>query len=45
MLETALANLQASESRILLVMHTGKIVGLVTMDNVGEFHRNPECYR
>lgn len=37
MLETALTKLQASEGRILLVMHKGQLVGLITMDNVGEF--------
>jgi CBS domain-containing protein len=37
MLETALTKLQASEGRILLVMHKGQLGGLITMDNVGEF--------
>lgn len=37
MLETAFARLQACECRTLPVMHGGRLAGLVTMDNVGEF--------
>ncbi|MDA8239318.1 MAG: site-2 protease family protein [Nitrospiraceae bacterium] len=37
MLERVLAKLQASEGRILLVLQEGSLVGLITMDNVGEF--------
>lgn len=37
MLETALRRLQNLECRTLPVMRNGRLVGLVTMDNVGEF--------
>lgn len=37
MLETVLARLQAHNCRTAPVMHGGALVGLVTMDNVGEF--------
>ncbi len=37
MLETAFARLQSCECHTLPVTHNGRLVGLVTMDNVGEF--------
>jgi Zn-dependent protease len=37
MLETAFARLQTCECHSLPVVHRGQLVGLVTMDNVGEF--------
>lgn len=37
MMEAALSKLQTSESRILLVIQKGKLTGLITMDNLGEF--------
>lgn len=37
MLETAFRQLQTSDCRTLPVTHNGQLVGLVTMDNVGEF--------
>lgn len=37
MLETAFARLQACECHTLPVTHNGRLVGLVTMDNLGEF--------
>ena len=37
MLEAALGRLQESNERILPVMRMGRLVGLVTMENVGEF--------
>jgi Zn-dependent protease/predicted transcriptional regulator len=37
MLETVFARLQACECHTLPVTHNGQLVGLVTMDNVGEF--------
>jgi Zn-dependent protease len=37
MLETAFARLQTCECRSLPVVHRGQLVGLITMDNVGEF--------
>jgi Zn-dependent protease/CBS domain-containing protein len=37
MLETAFGRLQAGQCRTLPVMHNGQLVGLVTLDNVGEF--------
>jgi Zn-dependent protease/predicted transcriptional regulator len=37
MLETAFARLQTCECHTLPVVHRGRLVGLVTMDNVGEF--------
>ncbi len=37
MLETALALLRESKSRSLPVTHDGQLVGLLTMENVGEF--------
>jgi CBS domain-containing protein len=37
MLETAFTGLSASELRTLPVMHEGRLVGLLTMENVGEF--------
>lgn len=36
MLETPLARLQACECHTLPVTHNGQLLGLVTMDNVGE---------
>jgi Zn-dependent protease/predicted transcriptional regulator len=37
MLDTAFRHLHASSSRVGAVMHGGRLVGLVTLDNVGEF--------
>jgi Zn-dependent protease len=37
MLEAAMARLQACACRTLPVVHEGRLVGLVTMDNIGEF--------
>jgi Zn-dependent protease/CBS domain-containing protein len=37
MMETAFARLQACECHTIPVTHAGRLVGLVTMDNVGEF--------
>jgi len=37
MMETAFARLQACECHTIPVSHHGRLVGLVTMDNVGEF--------
>lgn len=37
MLETAFARLQACQCHTLPVLHQGRLVGLVTADNVGEF--------
>jgi Zn-dependent protease len=37
MLETAFARLQTCECHSLPVVHGGQLVGLITMDNVGEF--------
>jgi Zn-dependent protease len=37
MLEAAFARLQACECHTLPVIHQGRLVGLVTMDNLGEF--------
>jgi Zn-dependent protease/predicted transcriptional regulator len=37
MLETVFARLQTCECHTLPVMHRGQLVGLITMDNVGEF--------
>lgn len=37
MLETAFARLQAHDCHTLPVTHDGRLVGLVTMDNLGEF--------
>jgi CBS domain-containing protein len=37
MLEAAMERLQACACRTLPVVHEGRLVGLVTMDNVGEF--------
>lgn len=37
MLETAFARLQACQCHTLPVLHQGRLVGLVTSDNVGEF--------
>ena len=37
MLEIALANLQACQCRTLPVLQQGRLVGMITMDNVGEF--------
>lgn len=37
MLEHALATLRASNARSLPVLHDGNLVGMLTMDNVGEF--------
>ena len=37
MLETAFARLQTCECHTLPVLHQGRLVGLVTDDNVGEF--------
>ncbi len=37
MLETAFARLQACDCHTLPVTHDGRLVGLVTMDNLGEF--------
>jgi Zn-dependent protease/predicted transcriptional regulator len=37
MLETVFARLQTCECHTLPVVHRGRLVGLVTMDNVGEF--------
>jgi hypothetical protein len=37
MLETAFARLQTCECRSLPVVHRGELVGLITMDKVGEF--------
>jgi Zn-dependent protease len=37
MLETAFGRLQTCECHTLPVMHRGQLVGLITMDNVGEF--------
>lgn len=37
MLETAFARLQSCDCRTLPVVYNGQLVGLVTMDNVGEF--------
>jgi predicted transcriptional regulator len=37
MLETALSRLQSCECRTLPVLQRGQLLGLVTMDNVGEF--------
>jgi CBS domain-containing protein len=37
MLEAAFARLQTCECRSLPVVHKGELVGLITMDNVGEF--------
>ena len=37
MLETAFARLQECDCHTLPVLHKGQLVGLVTMDNVGEF--------
>lgn len=37
MLESAFARLQSCECRTLPVTHEGSLVGLITMDNVGEF--------
>ena len=37
MLETAFARLQTCECRCLPVVRAGQLVGLITMDNVGEF--------
>lgn len=37
MLETAFARLQTCECHTMPVMHSGQLVRLVTMDNVGEF--------
>ncbi|MBI4526774.1 MAG: site-2 protease family protein [Deltaproteobacteria bacterium] len=36
-LETAFARLQTCECHTLPVVHSGQLVGLITMDNVGEF--------
>ncbi len=37
MLEKALAPLHGTNSRIIPVVHDGRLVGLLTMDNIGEF--------
>jgi CBS domain-containing protein len=37
MLEKALAALHGTNSRIIPVIHDGRLVGLLTMENVGEF--------
>ncbi|PYV17246.1 MAG: site-2 protease family protein [Acidobacteria bacterium] len=37
MLEKALASLHGANSRIIPVLHDGRLVGLLTMDNIGEF--------
>ncbi len=37
MLEPAFARLQEGKSRTLPVMHEGRLVGLLTSENVGEF--------
>jgi CBS domain-containing protein len=37
MLETAFARLQTCECHSVPVVHGGRLVGLITMDNVGEF--------
>lgn len=37
MLKTAFARLQICDCHTLSVMHDGRLVGLVTMDNLGEF--------
>jgi predicted transcriptional regulator len=37
MLESAFRRLQSCECHTVPVVHGGKLVGLVTMDNVGEF--------
>jgi CBS domain-containing protein len=37
MLEKALASLHGTNSRIIPVVHDGRLVGLLTMENVGEF--------
>ena len=37
MLEAAMERLQACACRTLPVVHDGRLVGLVTMDNIGEF--------
>jgi predicted transcriptional regulator len=37
MLETGFSRLQSCQCRTLPVTHNGRLVGLVTMDNVGEF--------
>jgi len=39
MLETALARLQGCSCHTLPIMYEGKLVGLITMDNIGEFIR------
>lgn len=37
MLESALASLHGTNFRIIPVVHDGRLVGLLTMDNIGEF--------
>jgi Mg/Co/Ni transporter MgtE len=37
MLEPALARLETCECHTLPVTHDGRLIGLVTMDNIGEF--------
>ena len=37
MLETALARLQGRECHTVPVLEHGALIGLITMDNVGEF--------
>jgi CBS-domain-containing membrane protein len=37
MLEAAFARLQTCECHCLPVVHAGQLVGLITMDNLGEF--------
>ncbi len=39
MLETAFARLQGCECHTLPILHQGQLIGLLTMDNIGEFIR------
>ena len=45
MIEPVFARLQASNCRTIPIVHAGRLVGLVTMDNVGEFLRIQSALR